>query len=388
MLVDLRWGYDRVRSQAQGFQIRFRFSFWWFHGEVLKRLVRPETGCGQMYAGGDGALFPALARVNDRVECLDASLLRASNGEAVLGSHSRPRCLHLIKVSVVAIVASTCLFEMWFKMSCGVSYEPALVALARLLDLLGNGSPFDLGISTEATVEDSWKHRRRNHRVLILNRVEEEIESCKIKRTQEEDVSLWKNSKGHYKRSFSSGETWRATREIHQQCQWHKEVWFKYTTPKYSFILWLAMKGRMTTGDRMRNWNGGANINVSCVLCNEPLETVEHLFFECSYSAEIWETLMKGVLLDKTTVKWEELMRIMRDSSNGKMKQFIIKYVFQTSLYMIWRERNRRRHGEKASTTSLLIKLIDKNLRNKLTLVQRKGDMDIGKGMIYWFSTR
>lgn len=261
-------------------------------------------------------------------------------------------------------------------------------SLGCLKDLLGNGSPFDLGISTEATVEDSWKHRRRNHRVLILNRVEEEIESCKIKRTQEEDVSLWKNSKGHYKRSFSSGETWRATREIHQQCQWHKEVWFKYTTPKYSFILWLAMKGRMTTGDRMRNWNGGANINVSCVLCNEPLETVEHLFFECSYSAEIWETLMKGVLLDKTTVKWEELMRIMRDSSNGKMKQFIIKYVFQTSVYMIWRERNRRRHGEKASTTSLLIKLIDKNLRNKLTLVQRKGDMDIGKGMIYWFSTR
>ncbi|KAJ4874908.1 hypothetical protein Rs2_39926 [Raphanus sativus] len=120
MLVDLRWGYDRVRSQAQGFQIRFRFSFWWFHGEVLKRLglvfwvspasecsgairplsselwcfFRPETGSGQMYAGGDGALFPALARVNDRVVCS-----RASNGEAVLGSHSRPRCLHLIKVA-------------------------------------------------------------------------------------------------------------------------------------------------------------------------------------------------------------------------------------------------------------------------------------------------
>ncbi|KAJ4901242.1 hypothetical protein Rs2_15193 [Raphanus sativus] len=98
MLVDLRWGYDRVRSQAQGFQIRFRFSFWWFHGEVLKRLVRPETGCGQMYAGGDGALFPALARVNDRVVNVPW-FSRASNGEAVLGSHSRPRCLHLIKVA-------------------------------------------------------------------------------------------------------------------------------------------------------------------------------------------------------------------------------------------------------------------------------------------------
>ena len=97
---------------------------------------------------------------------------------------------------------------------------------------------------------------------------------------------------------------------------------------------------------------------------------------------------MKGILLNKYTVSWEGIMKILRDTSMGKMKLFIIRYVFQAAVYMIWRERNRRRHGEDASPNDLLIKLIDKNMRNKLTLVQRKGDRKIGIGMAYWFETR
>lgn len=52
---------------------------------------------------------------------------------------------------------------------------------------------------------------------------------------------------------------------------------------------------------------------------------------------------------------------------------------------MIWRKCNRRRHGE--AGVALLMKLLDKNMRNKLTLVQRKGDSNIGEGMQYWFQT-
>ncbi|KAJ4872576.1 Reverse transcriptase zinc-binding domain protein [Raphanus sativus] len=63
----------------------------------------------------------------------------------------------------------------------------------------------------------------------------------------------------------------------HQLCHWDNLVWFKYATPKILFILWMALKGRLATGDRMRYWDG--NTNLACVLCNEPLGTLEHLFF-------------------------------------------------------------------------------------------------------------
>ena len=76
-------------------------------------------------------------------------------------------------------------------------------SLGCLKDILSVGSHIDMGISVNATLEDSWKHNRRSHRVLILNRVEEEIERHKASRTQEEDVSLWLNGRGQYKRVFS-----------------------------------------------------------------------------------------------------------------------------------------------------------------------------------------
>ena len=54
----------------------------------------------------------------------------------------------------------------------------------------------------------------------------------------------------------------------------------------------------------------------------------------------------------------------------------------------IWGERNKRRHGEVPSPSEVLIKRLDKNMRNKFSLIQRKGDKEYIKGMEYWFSPR
>lgn len=103
--------------------------------------------------------------------------------------------------------------------------------LGCLKDILGESSYIDLGISINATVEESWGHRRRRHRVEILNKVEEEIEKCRANRdSAKDDIFLWINGKGQYKKSFSSSETWQNTRVKHQQIQWHDVVWFKYAT--------------------------------------------------------------------------------------------------------------------------------------------------------------
>lgn len=36
----------------------------------------------------------------------------------------------------------------------------------------------------------------------------------------------------------------------------------------------------------------------------------------------------------------------------------------------------------------LLVKRIDKNMKNKLTVIQKKGDKDFEEEMVTWFSTR
>lgn len=77
----------------------------------------------------------------------------------------------------------------------------------------------------------------------------------------------------------------------------------------------------------MRYWSG--SVDVSCVLCNEPLEKIEHLFSECVYYAQIWEGLMKSVLRNEYTESWIRLMKIMRDPRISKVKSFIINIFFR-----------------------------------------------------------
>ncbi|XP_018474115.1 uncharacterized protein LOC130507406 [Raphanus sativus] len=244
-----------------------------------------------------------------------------------------------------------------------------------------------MGIPLNATVADSMKHRRRSHRVQLLNRVEVEIERVKESRGVEEDVSKWKNSKGKYKTKFSTKETWLSIREDHPLCYWYKAVWFKHATPRYSFITWVAMRGRLATGDRMLVWSG--NIDATCVLCKNPLETIQHLFFECPYSAQVWEALMKGVMVDQYMGDWETLIRLIVDDTGwSKVKVFVMRYMFQATIYMIWRERNRRRHGEKAVPTMSMVSQLDKNMRNQLTVIRSRGDEKFEGGMAYWFEAR
>ncbi|XP_018462918.1 uncharacterized protein LOC108834047 [Raphanus sativus] len=265
-------------------------------------------------------------------------------------------------------------FEVWSSLGC-------------LKDILRERGCIGIGILIDATVADSRRHRRRHHRDLMLNKVEEEIEKYKLNLVYEEDISLWRNGNGKYKRKFSTRETWICIRERHLECNWHKAIWFKNATPKFSFITWIAMHGRLSTGDRMRSWYD--NVDASCVLCQEPLETRNHLFFEYSYSEQIWRELMRGVMQNQYTSEWDKLIDLLTGSySWSKIQLFIIKYMLQSTVYAIWRERNRRKHGETPRPTALLTKQLDKNIRNRITIQQRKGDKELAGAMAVWFGTR
>lgn len=166
---------------------------------------------------------------------------------------------------------------------------------------------------------------------------------------------MWKNDKEKYKNTFSTREVWLSIRERHQLYYWHQAVWFKHATPEV-LLYHLDCNARETIyRDWMKCWNG--NTDAPCALCQESLETLNHLFFVCVYYAQLWEIIIEGVLKDQYTVNWESLIRlIMGDSSWSKIQIFITRY-------MIWRERNRRKHGESSAPDVFLIKRLDKNMR-------------------------
>ena len=256
-----------------------------------------------------------------------------------------------------------------------------------LFDILGERGFIDLGIKREATVEDAVKssRRRRRHRMVILNNIETELLELRDKLNEEEDVSMWRMKSG-YKDKFSTQETWLLLREDGLQCSWAPGVWFSQATPKFAFLTWLAIQDRLTTMDRISRWSRG--VDQMCVLCRSLDESRNHLFFECSFTSQIWEHLVKGILCSDYTVQWDDIVRLITARNMENKAQFCIRYSLQASIHTLWRERNKIRHGEKAIPLLSLKKLIEKGVRNKFSLMRGKGGKKLEGIMQFWFATR
>lgn len=199
------------------------------------------------------------------------------------------------------------------------------------------------------------------------------------------DSVLWRHAEGKFRNNFSTKKTWDQIRTARSVCSWHKGVWFSNSTPKYAFIMWVAVNGRLQTADRMQKWN--SSINTTCSLCQEAPESCIHLFFGCDYSGTVWRKLVEGLMKDAFTMNWSELIDIVSKPWVSPIKTFILRYVFQATIYAIWWERNTRRHEEKQRNVDCLVKLIDKNMRLKLLSLKGKGDY-YEDGLITWFEAQ
>lgn len=160
-----------------------------------------------------------------------------------------------------------------------------------------------MGIPAHSTVSMVMaSRRRRHHRIDIFDEVETLIDAQREKLTLMQDQALWTQNNDTFKPVFKTKLTWEKTRKHEPPARWRRAVWFQHCTPKYAFIHWVAIQNRLSTGDKMLAWN--ASTNPSCILCQAPMETREHLFFECSYSSEVWSLLMSGLLQGRYSTKW------------------------------------------------------------------------------------
>lgn len=257
--------------------------------------------------------------------------------------------------------------------------------LGRLIDIAGLRGCIDLGIPVDSTVDRVLAtHRKRRHRVEALNNIEAAIETLRQRGVSTRaDVVLWRQKDDKFRAKFNTKQTVTLIREAQPICNWYKGIWFTYATPKFSFISWLAMHNRLSTGDRMLSWNIG--VSGACVFCGD-LESRNHLFFSCTYSAEVWSGLTRNLLGARYTTQWQEIIELLLDSDSDIIASFLRRYVFIVSVYWIWRERNGRLHGEIPMPSGRMKQSIDKQIRNRLTSIRSMGDVRYENGMQTWFA--
>lgn len=177
------------------------------------------------------------------------------------------------------------------------------------------------------------------------------------------DSFLWRKSQDIFEDKFSSHHTWDQIREPHFLVPWRQLIWFSQGIPRCSFIAWLAMKNRLSTGSRMRSWGH----HQACVFCGEQDETRDHLFFACPFSFMIWSCTTRKLLRHHLNPGWEETVTAILDLSGDTKRDILLRLCFQVAIYSIWRERNARIHGTGSLTAHHIVRNIEKLIRNRIT---------------------
>jgi hypothetical protein len=118
-----------------------------------------------------------------------------------------------------------------------------------------------------------------------------------------EDTYKWT---GHPSGKFSIASAWELLRARRPSNNMHQLLWFAGHIPRHSFILWLACLGRLRTMDRLSS--AGIIQNATCIFCGLQTETHEHLFFICTTSRQVWETVTARANIYWPCCNWSNLL--------------------------------------------------------------------------------
>ena len=219
--------------------------------------------------------------------------------------------------------------------------------LGPLLDLMGPLDPQVIGLPKKAVVRDAisgagWRVMSSSSRNPIISLIKNALSSCNDSISSEvDDVYLWKMDHRPPSLSFSSALTWQVLHPSGRPVVWHKSVWFKNHIPKHTFIAWVTAWNWLHTRDRMRRW--GLSIPPDCVLWSGNAESREHLFFSCGFSSAVWGHFLARNSLSPPLLFMDCFTWVSSPSRDPNIS-LIIKLVFQASIYLLWKERNRRLH--------------------------------------------
>ncbi|XP_073307023.1 uncharacterized protein [Primulina huaijiensis] len=131
-----------------------------------------------------------------------------------------------------------------------------------------------------------------------------------------------------------------------------------FILPKHKVTLWLMAHSKLLTRDRLPF----ATDN-SCVLCNSHLESINHLFFECSFSAAIWIEVREWLGMRKIMGSPAAILRAFRTCYRGNSMLSRMRITaLASTIYCIWNARNKKMFDDDTQQTDDLVRRVKINV--------------------------
>ncbi|XP_022015016.1 uncharacterized protein LOC110914534 [Helianthus annuus] len=183
----------------------------------------------------------------------------------------------------------------------------------------------------------------------------------------ESDKFWWRH--GDDKLDFSSSRVWDSIRHREDPVNWCGFVWFSQCIPRHAFLMWLIMKRKLLTQDKILSWDISRRKNMNmlcCLLCYANHDSHHHLFFECKFSAQVWSLVRAKVGMDLVQPKWEEIVNWLRDRVKSKaVNDYVARLLVAATTYFIWQERNARLFKNQLRPPEAISELITQQVRYK-----------------------
>ena len=126
------------------------------------------------------------------------------------------------------------------------------------------------------------------------------------------------------------------------------------------------MRRRLRTQDRLRH-NDPTNGALLCPLCNTQLDSHDHLFFECLFSFQVWDSLKVFAGLTNIPSSLEDVIHHLTPmASSRSVRSVVSKLLLAAASYYIWQERNNRIFKQQRRSESQVIDVIKSTVRLKL----------------------
>lgn len=172
-----------------------------------------------------------------------------------------------------------------------------------------------------------------------------QINSVNINSNGNMDFWSWNNTKD----GFTFYSAWDSSKNHDNEKDWCKIVRHAISSPKMSLCMYKAVLNQLSTKDIMVN--RGYEINPICILCNEELETRDHLFFQCPYAAYPWVKCCLKLGLypsNESAFNLEDEIALIRPSfTSASFRLDVASCAIATTVYHILNERNLRIHNNR-----------------------------------------
>ena len=114
---------------------------------------------------------------------------------------------------------------------------------------------------------------------------------------------------------------------------WYEQVWNRGNFPKYSFICWLSVFGKLQTRDRLARFM--EIVDANCAICSKQEESLQHMFFSCERTKKWKKEILQWLGWNTEKYIVLDLLRAVQRMKISRIKKQVFTVAIITLVYTI-----------------------------------------------------